>query len=136
MNYERWVTRGFDGDVEFQGRLLGSASSQLKVHKSHAGEKVAPAGVRCSACRWIEIRIFKKKTGEYVLELTGHTIVTGEKTRHRVEVTASPHWVIEVLTQRPDGRDPFIPRVAKHALSEAAASDPEMEFAYVARVVA
>ena len=136
MTYEQYVVRGFDGDIEFRGRLLGYATSRLNVHKSHDGHDTAPAGTRCSACRWIEIRIFKKKTGEYVLELTGQTRVSGEKTRHRVEVTASPHWVIEVLTQRPDGRDPFIPRVAKHALSEAAASDPEMESAYVARVVA
>lgn len=134
---QRWVVQGYDGTYEFDGYLLGAASSKRSSHRSHEDEcTYAPPGVRCSACRWIEIRIFRNYAGEYVLELTGQTIITGEKVRRRVEVTQSPHWVIEVLTQKRDTGECFIPLVAKHALSEAAALDPGVEAAFVGRVVA
>lgn len=44
-------------ELDFTGRLLGSASSWQREHRPHDGEH-APVGLRCSACRWIELEIY------------------------------------------------------------------------------
>lgn len=129
-----WVATGFDSALQFEGVLLGSASSRRNNHSPHEGDCALP-GVRCSACRWFEVRIFRTIEQEYVVEMTGQTVVYGEKTRHRAELTRSPHWVVEVLTQRDNDRR-FIPLVSKRALSEAAANDVALEDAYLRRTVA
>lgn len=131
---QMWEVRGFDNAMQFEGTLLGYASSKRSNHSAH-DEECAPAGVRCSACRWFEVRIFRTTEQEYVVEMTGQTLVDGEKTRHRAEVTQSPYWVIDVLTQRDNDRT-FIPLVSKRALAEAAVHDLELKDAYITRTVA
>jgi hypothetical protein len=71
----------------------------------------------------------------YVVELTGQTTVPGETTRHRAEVTPSPAWVIEILTQRDEERR-FIPHVSRRALSEASMRDVGIELAFCGMEVA
>jgi hypothetical protein len=129
-----WSVQGFDSTLTFSGDLIGEASSQRRRHTEHDQPFAAP-GLRCSACRWFEVRIFRTADLEYVVEMTGQTIVDGERVRHRVETTASPYWVIDILTQH-DAERRFIPIVSKRALAEAAARDVAIESAYVARVVA
>lgn len=130
------VVSGYDGELTFDGRLLGEATSQRRYHADHGDcETHACAGSRCSACRWFEVRIFRTVDDEYVVEMTGQTTVPGEQVRHRVEVTRSPVWVIDVLTQREDDRR-FIPLVSRRVLIEAAATDVALEDAYNRQIVA
>lgn len=132
----RWVVRGIDREMTFDGVLLGAATSRRTNHADHGECETYPCpGSRCSACRWFEVSIFKSCDGQYVVELTGQTIVPGERTRHRVEVTPSPSWVIDVLTQR-DGDRTFIPHVSRRALAEASTRDPGIELVYCQRGVA
>lgn len=133
MNTQTFVARGYNSIITFEGRLLGEASS---FRDSHTHETdYAPVGTRCSACRWFEVKIFLTDDNEYVVEMTGQTQVDGERVRHRAESTLSPHWVVEMLTQRENDRR-FIPLVSRRALAEAAARDSGIENAYVNRVVA
>ena len=134
MDTQTWAARGYDTTISFDGQLLGEASSHRSGHSEHP-VPYAPVGFRCSACRWFEVRIFKTDKEEYVVEITGQTLVEGERVRHRAELTSSAHWVIEMLTQR-EGDRRFIPLVSRRALAEAAARDLQIEHAYFNRVVA
>jgi hypothetical protein len=123
-----WTVHGFDGSLEFEGSLLAAASSRRQNHSSH-NEEFAPPGLRCSACRWFEVRIFRTCDDEYVVEMTGQTLVPRETVRHRAEITRSPRWVVEMLTQSENNRR-FIPMVSKRVLAEAATRDTSLEDAY------
>src|SRR5215471_13481500 len=131
---QMWQVQGFDSSLSFAGELLGHATSRRSMHSKHP-ESYATPGFRCSACRWFEERIFRTDDNRYVVEMTGHTVVDGERTRHRVEETTSPYWVIDILTQH-DNERRFIPITSKKALAEAAALDAAIETAYVTSVVA
>lgn len=134
MDTKLWAARGYDSVITFDGQLLGEASSHRSGHSEHEPD-FAPIGTRCSACRWFEVRIFRTDQDEYVVEITGQTLVEGERVRHRAEITTSAHWVVEMLTQR-EGDRRFIPLVSRRALAEAAARDLQIEHAYLNRVVA
>ena len=48
--------------VRFEGRILGSASSEHANHRNHDGLNWAPKRVKCSACRWLEVTIYRRRT--------------------------------------------------------------------------
>jgi hypothetical protein len=136
-----WTLRSESGpDFTVSGRLLGHSSSRRDRH-SHPGPDVTPAGWKCSACRWIEIRIFRTDDDSYLVHTEGHTVVPGESIRITVSRTDSPYTVIELLTLR--GRrtgghvgSAFLPQPSALALAEAAHYDTELRDAYLDRAVA
>lgn len=59
--------------------LLGMGSSQTQTHDGHPASKYQKRGLRCSACRWFEARIFRDpETGRYMAHRVGMSIVPGE----------------------------------------------------------
>lgn len=135
-----WVLRDYDFDrhlmkmVSFRGRKIGAASSRATDHDHEPG-RTARRGERCSACRWLEVRIYVDEDarvkraresgntqGGYVLETIGRSEVDGEHNRYRTRMFHDPFLVVAKLTKRVDDST-FLPIVAQEALEEAAERD-------------
>lgn len=136
---------------EFSGVKLGASTSRVETHTDHAGE-FAPRGVKCSACRWFEVGIYRRYTPQvtmrrgsttitepqvkdYVVQTVGASDVPGEKRFSRVQYTSSPFSVVELLVVRPVDREPFIAPQSALALAEAAEVDAGIREAYINRAV-
>jgi hypothetical protein len=138
MDNTRTVERGpniiptADGDVEVPGTLLGLANSSRLEH-NHATPFVRK-GDRCSTCRYTEVRLFRDGD-HYVLVTLGMTVIPGETIIHRIRRLTSPFEVLEVLTVRKPGREPFLSKSAALALAQAADVDGGIADAYVNRAV-
>jgi hypothetical protein len=123
-----------NGPETVTGVLLGESSSH-RGHHNH-GEDFSPPGVRCSACRWMQVQILYDEAAEgYVVLVHGRSIVPDESDRCRLERTVSPIWVIETLRQpqRKPGARPGISQTALKAITEAARYDADIADAYAAR---
>lgn len=127
-----------DGDVTVTGDLIGRADSS-RLHHNHAGEFVEPGRENhCSTCRFYEVRIFKDDSGTepaYIVVTMGHTIVPGEKVFTHIRRVTSPHEVLEVLTVRKPGKEPYLSKSNALALAQAAHADRALEDAYLNRGV-
>lgn len=123
-----------EGPVTVRGRLIGYNSSQREDH-SHVGPLAPHDRRRCAACRWVEIRIVRDEDGQYAVSTLGRSTVDGEEDRSRVIFTESPFEILEVLTDRRNGRTPRLPIIAARVLAQAAAIDDGIKDAYVNRAV-
>lgn len=120
----------------FYGALLGTGSSERDTH-NHDGD-IAPAGHRCSACRWYEAFVYLRRTkdqDDYIVYTVGETIIPGETRFSRIEATASPYDVVELLTVRKRDAEPYLPMQASRALAQAAELDNRIRDAYINRAV-
>ena len=142
------------GDVietlEFQGVIIGSASSEHDNHRGHPNTNWAPRRVKCSACRWLEVTIFLCRDGDpktddeltysYVVQTVGLSNVPGEVDFERLWKTSSAFEVVELLTVRRSQTngttETFIPPQHARALAQAATLDEDIREAYVNRAVA
>lgn len=143
-----------DEVIRLRGRLLGFATSQRTSHDHDVdydsrGQPLsfAAPGQRCSACRWFEVRIFAAESeltdadaevdrkARYLVLTAGKSIVPGEVEMRRGVWTDSPREVIEILTQRRDGKA-FLPTPSARVLAQAATWDEDMRDAYDNRAVA
>jgi hypothetical protein len=128
-----------------QGRLLGFASSEVAQH-DHLSE-FTPAGKRCSACRWFEVRIFEVESlinefkdlespeARFLVHTTGRTEIPGETDRIRAYWTDSGFEVTECLTVRKPN-DTFITGPSARALAQASQFNQDIADGYVNRAVA
>jgi hypothetical protein len=120
------------------GVFLGLGSSQEDQHnldtqperRGHPGrEYAAKEGERCSACRWIEIRLFRfipeeSRQSFYIVHTTGQTIVPGESPKYTLhKPTPSADTVGEILTVVNRENKPMLSRPARMVLSCAAKYD-------------
>lgn len=147
-----WSLEGFDtqagrpSTIEFEGRLLGEASSRAPKHAGlvHDEGSFAPPGLRCSACRWFEVRIYTADEmpddemstdaveAAWIVETVGKSVVPGETDRRQFRRVTEPRQVIGVLVQtkrasRPgEEGDTFIPATSRHALDQAADRDDRL----------
>lgn len=129
-----------EGLIHVDGRFIGFGSSRRSIHEGHLGPHAA-AGVRCAACRWFELRIFRlTDSGDYLMHFCGRSDVPGEVQHGRTERVRGIHEVIEVLTTR--RRNPetgeheaFISAPVARALAMAASNDEDLSYAYVNRAV-
>lgn len=119
--------------ITFTGVEIGTASSKYDTHNHDADRPVN--GQRCSACRWQEVRLFKRATGDYAVYTVGRSVVPGEKDFIKYRTTTSAFEVIELLTVR-NGSNTFLPVPAARALAQAAQHDDDIRDAYVNRAVA
>jgi hypothetical protein len=136
---------GRDGEEHvFTGYALGVATSRAEQH-THATRYAAP-GDKCSACRWFSVgiyRVFDAPDGAdarprargYVVQTVGESVVPGEQRLARVQETASAYEVLELLTVRRRGAEPFITPQSLRALAQAAHLDDDLRDAYVNRAV-
>lgn len=137
---QHFVLQAPDGPHEFDGAVLGAASSESKLHRGHDPRTYAPRGVKCSACRWLEVTVFATRTG-YVVHTVGVSEVPGEDDYDKVTATDSAFEVVELLTvRRPGGNgrpgETFVPPQYARALAQAASLDDGVREAYVNRAVA
>jgi hypothetical protein len=141
---------GRDGTPHrFTGYALGLATSRADQH-THREPYAAP-GTKCSACRWFAVGIYRvfdafvltdgdvpvrRPTPRgYVVQTVGESVVPGEQRLARVEETSSAYEVVELLTVRRRGAEPFITPQSLRALARAAQLDDDVRDAYVNRAV-
>lgn len=133
-----WVVDDKDSQIEIDGALIGYATSQQDFH-SHPENQLPQQGVRCSACRWLEVSIFRvlgesESEGRYLVARSGFSIIPGENVRHNARFTDSEFEVVELLLVRKDDKV-TLPGPSARALAAAAAFDPNMRDAYLNRPV-
>lgn len=128
------------GDHTFTGKIIGASTSEAQFH-NHPGDYLLPAQsgttgrrLKCSACRWLETKLYTTDAGKYVVHTIGRSVVPGEQDYARVTFTESAYEVVELLTVRGQA-EPFIPRPSARALAQAADRDDDMHDAYVNRAV-
>lgn len=148
--HEYSVTNEDGTAIDFVGALLGEASGRREIHRGHdvwpeREDDYAGVGVRCSACRWTEARVYLtygrippergtlqderyRESNGYVVEIVGRTLVPGEDDRHSAWCVTSPHSVVELLNS---SRSSTL--AARLALAEAAGNDDALEEAYINR---
>jgi len=129
-------------DEEPDATFVGYATTQLSRHVNHDGADHAPPKVKCPACRWSELRLFRVHGAgqqRYILHHTGGSRVPGEVFLFRYDEAFSAREVIELLTIRPNpdqasddhrARTPFITRPGARLLAMAAGFDDEIRRAY------
>ena len=144
--------------VEFEGRIIGSATSEHDKHYGHPGTAYAPKRIKCSACRWLEVTLYLRRTVtdqpshdalryryDYVIYTLGASNVPHEIDFIRLHQTDSAFEVVELLTVRRTKRnaatgesftDAFLPPQHARALAQAATIDEDIREAYVNRAVA
>lgn len=129
--------------LTFSGLFLGFSSSHTENHsdRAHPNERKEPLpGIRCSACRWSEFRLFREEGSEhtrwpYLIHFTGRSILPGEDTRYRVSDILTAREVIEELTTRKGG-SVYLSIPAASLLAQAAEiDDGPLKEAYDARRV-
>lgn len=128
---------------EFTGRVIGAGSTQRDDH-SHAISRDRPYAAQrqsCSACRWFEAYIYivtrpperYPESGRYLVVTVGGTVVPGEVDFHRANFTDSGFEVVELLTIRKSGSEPYLATSAARALAQAAAVDDDVREAFINR---
>lgn len=148
LNVQQFTLVGRNGaEHRFTGQLLGAGTSH-QTHHYH-NNQFARRGEKCSACRWFEVAIYRRTADakghvpvgadhgfDYVVHTVGATIVPGEQRLSRVEYTTSSFEVVELLTIRPNDREPYMMTQSARALARAAELDDGIREAYVNRAVA
>ena len=125
---------------EFAGVLLAEGSSQSDMHRDHPDTATAPKGVKCSACRWLEVELYRRideTPHVYVVVTRGPSICAGERDYEKITFTESPYEVVEVLTVRKTRgtQSTFLPPQHARAIAQAAAHDEGIRKAYTQAVV-
>lgn len=123
---------------EFAGMLIGWSTSESATHRDHPDTDYAPKGVKCSACRWLEVELYIR-FGEitpdgtdpdvYVVVTRGPSMIETETDYEKITFTESGYEVIELLTVR-KGQNSFIPPQHMRALAQAANFDARIEDIY------
>lgn len=131
---------------EFAGALLAYGSSESGDHRDHPNSDFAPKGVKCSACRWLEVELYRKfpdsandddgQGNTYVVVTRGPSIVPEERDYEKITFTESAYEVVEVLTVRKTRgtQSTFLPPQHARALAQAAAHDDGLKDAYLQAV--
>lgn len=128
-----------EGSIEtLAGTFIGMGSSERDRHEPHQSDYAAK-GDRCSACRWVELRLFRLRGGDYALHKAGRSIVPGEVTLCRVELLSGPNEVLEALIKRdrrPGRRAAYLPMASAKLLGQASDRDRRLRVAYLDRAEA
>ncbi len=89
----------------FMGTVLGFGSSYAtsNTHTGHMPGTTPPKGVRCSACRWADVAIFRARVPEsdttmYAVMLLGKSDIEGEATRVKPIWTEEAFEVLQHIT--------------------------------------
>jgi len=122
-------------DYEFAGVLLAEGSSQADTHRDHPDTDTAPKGVKCSACRWLEVEIYRRIDEDpqtYIVVTRGPSICEGERDYEKISFTESEYEVVELLTVRKTRgtQSTFLPPQHARALAQAASHDDKLREVY------
>lgn len=136
-----------DREYSFAGVLLAWESSESNDHRDHPNSDYAPKGVKCSACRWLEVELYKRLPDSvndddgqgptYVVVTRGPSLIPGERDYEKITFTESAFAVVEVLTVRKTRgtQSTFLPPQHAMALAKAAAHDDGIKEAYLKAVI-
>lgn len=120
---------------EIRGVFLGSGSSRRDRHLGHDTGTWAYPPERCSACRWMELLIFREEaedgtaSGRYLVVKCGVSDVPGETDRVSFSWALSPDEVIVALyTRQHDKR--ILTRPACTALARCSPHDESLRDAF------
>jgi hypothetical protein len=117
---QRHIVSERDGrELEFEGTLLGSASSR-----------------RDDSERWAEVEIYRTVNGRYIVAGFGKTLRPGERERRWAHVCEEAVGVIETLYREDSDGVRYLTRVNREAIREAACHDDELARAFGREVVA
>jgi len=138
MTYQKYKLTSKEGTLEFTGRLIGSGNSVSVFHTNHDGYAYASqvpgvSKVKCRACRWNDVALYRTDDGAYIVHTRGRTVCPGEVDFGRLARTTSALEVVELLTVR--ANPPFITLPGARALAQAAEDDDDLHDAYVNRAV-
>lgn len=144
------VVRDLQGRAHpFWGALLGFGSSRLDTH-IHAPSQPPVGAIRCSGCRWTEVRIYWQPDqsspfgpnstvsalGLYVVGIKGTTQVPGEFHRYKCWWASTAQGALSCLLVTPPPRrargavgEKELPVANRLALEQAAELDPAIEVA-------
>lgn len=133
------LTTEQQGTWEFQGELLGQASTRTTAH-NHADGDLPPAQRetdpalrrrKCNACRWHEARIYADDdTDGYILYTEGGSAIPGEIPFRRMTRATTPLELLSVMVVRT--ANPYVPVSSERALAQAADADDDLREAYLA----
>lgn len=107
-----------DREIRFEGELLGSSSSHREGKQ-----------------RWIEIALYKTRSGKYVIAGVGKSSVPGETERNWAHVSETPKGAIETLHLYDGEGVRYLTRTAKVALVAACALDEPLLDAYMVETI-
>lgn len=129
-----------DGIFDVTARLLGFATSHRDRHTNHDPERgyMPPGMGRCSACRWIEVKILELSPecadefgGQYIVHTHGRTTVPGEIELCNPFVSSSAFEILDFLTVNRNGNT-FVPHASARSLAQAAQYDTNIREAWLA----
>lgn len=122
------VPGGESGDVVVDGQFVGLGSSKAEYHTLHNSDTHAPIGMKCQACRWLEIRIFDD--GDlFTVSYVGRSEVPGETDRQWHMVTDGEDALVHLLSgEGRNGR--FFSKPARLAIESAKEHMPTIWDAY------
>lgn len=120
-----WIRNGPHTIHRFDGRLLGFGSARMASHVHPPNE--GPGNLRCSGCRWTEVRIYWSDTDScYLVGLMGYSQIPSERIKYRAwwadsAVAALYHLLVDVPERRASGvyGEKELP-IANHAALESA----------------
>lgn len=129
------------GIMSVDGTFLGLSSSRRSEHErfdratsrtvpAHPGRTYAAERQQCSACRWIEFRIFDdRRTELYVVHRIGASVVPGDRTLIDIRTFTGPAGLVQsfVSPWARNGSRHLFTRVASDALWAAADYDADIE---------
>lgn len=102
-----WIRNGPNTVHWFDGRLLGFGSARMASHVHPPQD--GPGQLRCSGCRWTEVRIYWSDTdGCYLVGLMGYSAIPGERIKYRAwwvesAIAALYHCLVDVPERRSSG---------------------------------
>lgn len=103
------LQRPTQADLVFEGELLAEESSRDSDDQP----------------RWSEVLIYRTKSGKYVVQHIGKSIVPGEVDKSKVFVCETPLDVRTALQRSKDGRT-FLTNMALDAIDTASEKYPEL----------
>jgi hypothetical protein len=106
--------------TEFKGWRLGSGTS------NHSGTQR----------RWSELHVYKTVGGNYLVHKIGRSVAPGEVNRYTLHISEGPDGAVESCKTSDKDSALFFTRVARDALEQAIAEDPELSDAFYQRKLA
>lgn len=122
-----WIIPTTGESLEIEARFVGFGSSRSAYHISHSGEH-APQGLKCQACRWMEIRIFDDGD-TFTVSYAGRSEVPGETQRHWSAAAKTEDELVDLLAGSGD-RGRFFSKPARQAVESVRNYLPEVGDAY------
>lgn len=122
-----WVVPDGPNEKEIEARFVGFGTSRNAYHVRHE-QGFAPAGMKCQACRWMEIRIFDDGD-EFTVSYAGRTEVPGEDQRYWTSSAETEDELVDLLSGQGD-RSRFFSKPARLAIESARKVLPEIGDAY------